>query len=111
MIALESHNRFYYEMAMRKIWNNIQGLVFRKMEQPNNCGLKHHNMPPEKFICWHCAVYLLWSSIFPRGIRIYHDEDFLKGSNPYLGRFSRYSAVSRKFDIKYGFLDDKTNLY
>ena len=77
----------------------------------NDSELRARSVPKEEFICWHCALYLLWSSIFPRGIRIYRDQVFLSGTNPALGKFSRHAPASRGFDIKYGFLNEATNLY
>lgn len=82
-----------------------------KWNSQNDSDLKAHAVPADQFICWHCAVYLLWSSIFPKGIRIFRDEDFLSGTNPALGKFSRHNPTSKAFDIKYGFLDKESNLY
>ena len=70
-----------------------------------------HSVPAESSLCFDCALYLLWSRIFPDGIRKYWDEYYMSGNLCVLGRKSRYGSVSREFDINYGFVDSETNLY
>ena len=70
-----------------------------------------HDVPKNAVLCFGCALYLLWSRIFPGGIRRFWDEYYKTGAVPILGMKSRYSTTCREFDINYGFLDPETNLY
>ena len=73
--------------------------------------LLEHLVPPESSLCFDCALYLLWSRVFPKGIRRFWDHYYISGKLYSLGRKSRYGPVCRQFDIYYGFLDSETNLY
>lgn len=40
----------------------------------NEPDLRKHHVPENLDLCRNCALYLFWSRIFPKGIRIYWDE-------------------------------------
>lgn len=70
-----------------------------------------HSVPNDATLCFGCALYLLWSRIFPDGIRRYWDEYYKTGDHFQLGKKSRYNETCREFDINYGFLNPETNRY
>lgn len=73
--------------------------------------LLEHSVPPESCLCFDCALYLLWSRVFPNGIRRFWDYYYISGRIYSLGQKSRYGSVCRIFDINHGFLNPETNLY
>ena len=77
----------------------------------NESDLREHHVPENLNICSDCVLYLLWSRIFPDGIRFYWDDYYLNNSKINLSMFTRYNSYCRKFDIQYGFLDENTNKY
>ena len=82
-----------------------------KWNSTNESDLYAHHVPAKLNLCSNCVLYLLWSRIFPKGIRIYWDEYYLKHTNLVLSRFTRYNLKCRTFDIQYNLLDERTNLY
>lgn len=82
-----------------------------KWNASNSWELKEHKVPENLSLCFNCVLYLLWSRIFPNGIRIYWDEYHLSGSKIILRKFTRYDPNCRKFDIQYGFLNESSNKY
>ena len=81
-----------------------------KIETWRDSDLVAHSVPDNAVLCFGCALYLLWSRIFPGGIRRFWDEYYMTNSC-FLGHKSRYSPKCREFDIKYRFLDSGTNVY
>lgn len=82
-----------------------------KWNSSNLWELKEHNVPENLNLCFNCTLYLLWSQIFPHGIRYYWDEYYLTDSKNLLKRFTRYDSNCRNFDIQFGFLNDESNTY
>lgn len=82
-----------------------------KWNATNESELRKHYVPDNLNFCENCVLYLLWSRIFPKGIRFYWDDYYLSGSKIYLSKYTRYNSNCRKFDIRYGFLDDSSNNY
>ena len=85
-----------------------------KIQGKDDRDLLRHSVSADMNLCLECAIYLLWSRVFPNGIRIYWDEYYRSANinlHKRLGRKSRYGSFCRRFDIKYGFLDEKTNTY
>lgn len=82
-----------------------------KIQASSDSDLIAHNVPANANLCFDCALYLLWSRVFPGGIRRIWDYYYLAGNICILGKKSRYSSICRKFDVQYGFLNPQTNLY
>jgi len=82
-----------------------------KWNANNESDLRKHHVPENLNLCSNCVLYLLWSRIFPKGIRIYWDDYYLSNSKIILTKFTRYNSNCRKFDVQYGFLDESSNKY
>lgn len=82
-----------------------------KWNSSNSWELKEHKVPEDLNLCFNCTLYLLWSKIFPHGIRHYWDEYYLTNSKIVLKRFTRYDSNCRNFDVQFDFLNDESNKY
>ena len=82
-----------------------------RIKADSDSDLMKHSVPANADLCFACALYLLWSRIFPGGIRRFWDDYYFTGKVRTLGERSRYGYVCRQFDVFYGFLDPETNKY
>ena len=82
-----------------------------KIKADSDSDLIKHSVPSDAELCFACALYLLWSRVFPGGIRRFWDDYNSAGKLHVLLERSRYGSTCRQFDIYYGFLNPETNKY